>query len=452
MENKICFGTDGIRCKATNFFFKHETLYYFCMAIAQWSISKYKKPNPKVLIGHDTRISSPRIKNAFKKGLACLPLHIVDGKILPTPAVCQLIQKNSDFDFGVVISASHNHYEDNGIKIFDAKNNKLNSIDEQAIISNFESLNKLRMSGSKESLELKNEAKEESWDNAKEIYKKNIISLFKPNFLSGIKVVLDCANGATYKVAPDIFKDLGAQVIELETKPNGKNINEKCGALHPEKLHETILQNKADLGFAFDGDGDRLIMLNKNGEIKDGDDILALLLNHPKYKNTNEVVGTIVTNHGLDQHLKKNNKTLIRTNVGDKHIAAKLDEKNLMLGGENSGHIIMKDYMNSGDGIFAALRILETVIPAKNWEMKTFLKVPQVVINLPVIQKKDLSFMPFSNIIKKQQEALKDGRLVVRYSGTENLLRITAEDENREDATNVAQNLANQLKEALKAS
>ena len=445
MENKLNFGTDGIRGKATGYLFKHETLYCLGMAIAQWSISKYQKPNPKILIGSDTRISSPRIKKAFKKGLACMPLHIVDGKILPTPAVCQLIQKNSDFDFGVVISASHNPYDDNGIKIFDAKYNKLNSMDEQAIIDNFEKI-------SKTPLNLKNVAKEEFWNDAKNTYKDNILSYFKPNFLSGIKVVLDCANGATYKIAPDIFKSLGAQVIELENKPNGRNINKECGALHPQKLQETVLKNKGDLGFAFDGDGDRLLAVNKKGEIKDGDDILALLLNHQKFVNTDKIVGTIVTNHGFDLYLKKNNKTLIRTDVGDKHIAAKLEENNLLLGGENSGHIIMKDYMNTGDGIFAALRILETIIPTKNWEMKTFLKVPQIVINLPVIQKKDLSLKPFAKIIKDQQDALKNGRLVVRYSGTENLLRIMAEDENGDSATNVAQALANQLKEAFNNS
>ncbi len=444
MNKKISFGTDGIRGKVGQFPFTPQSLSQLGIAIAQWSISKYKKENPKVLIGHDTRISCPKIKIALKTGLCALPLQIIDAEILPTPAVCQLINKKNNFDFGIIISASHNPYNDNGIKIIDAKTIKINSLDEKIIVSNFENITNISPVVS-----LNKQSSEQTWKNAALEYKNNILSFFKPKLFSGIKVVLDCANGATYKIAPDIFESLGAEIITIYSQPNGKNINDNCGSLYPQNLQKIVLQNNADIGFAFDGDGDRVLVINKNGEILCGDNILALLSTHPKFSSIKTIIGTIMTNLGLDLYLKKNGKNLIRTKVGDKYVSAKLQENNLLLGGESCGHIIMKDYLNSGDGIFVALRILETIILTNNWEIKTFKKVPQILINVPVINKKDLSMQPYSSIIKKQKDILKQGRIVIRYSGTENLLRIMVENENKDNAIQAAQTLAKQLQKEL---
>ena len=448
MNKNLHFGTDGIRGKANQYPFTRKDLIHLGMAIAKWSIIKYKNKHPKVLLGYDTRISSPRIKEDLKQGLSTFPIYIIDGGLLPTPAVCKLIQNKKNqayknFNFGIVISASHNPYDDNGIKLFDAKNSKLKIEDEKIIIKNF-----------KETEELTNikqhpKSKVEFWGAAKESYKNNILSFFKNNFLSGIKIVLDCANGATYKIAPEIFTLLGAKVITIFSKPNGKNINHNCGALNPEQLKNSIIENKADIGFGFDGDGDRLILISRSGKITNGDDILTLLSEHNKFKKLKTIVSTIMSNLGFEEYLKNQNKFLIRTAVGDKHVASKLIEQKLLLGGENSGHIIMKDYMNSGDGIFAALRTLETIIQTNNWDIKTFIKVPQICINISVSTKKDLSCLPFSKIIKKQKDILKNGRIIIRYSGTENLLRIMTEDKNKVLANNVAKTLSFELANAL---
>jgi phosphoglucosamine mutase len=444
VDKKITFGTDGIRGRADQFPFTNEALINLGIAIAQWSITKYKKENPTILLGHDTRESCTKIKKSLKKGLLHFPLKIVDAEVLPTPAVCKIINKDSNFDFGIIISASHNPYHDNGIKVIDAKAIKLNNLDEESIINNFE-----KISAQEHSLKFNSSAIDQKWNDAATIYKENVLKFFPPNFLKGIKIVLDCANGATYKVAPEIFKSLGANITTISVNPDGKNINYDCGSLHTEKLQAAVIKNKADFGFAFDGDGDRVIAINRKGEVVDGDDLLALLSNHSKFGNSITVVGTIMTNLGFDLYLKKNSKHLIRTKVGDKYVSASLQENNLWLGGENSGHIIMTDYMNSGDGIFVALRTLETVLLTKNWNLKLFDKTPQILINVPVLNKKDLSLQPYSSIIKDQENLLKNGRIVVRFSGTENLLRVMVEDENHDIAKYVAQILAEKLKTIL---
>ncbi|MFC1895011.1 phosphoglucosamine mutase [Candidatus Dependentiae bacterium] len=443
MQKKIKFGTDGIRGRANQFPFRKKFLNWLGLAIAQWSVEKYKTKNPRVLIGHDTRISCNKIKKSLKDGLMAIPLTIIDGKVLPTPAICKLVKTN-EFDLGIVISASHNPYKDNGIKIFDSKQCKISQSDEDIIIKNFEKLQR-----NNHEVIINSKSSEKIWENAYEQYITEILKLFKNDFLKKLKIVIDCANGATYKVAPILFKKLGAQVIELSTQPNGKNINKESGALYPELLQQKILEHKADIGFAFDGDGDRVIIINKSGQIKDGDDILALLCHHKEFLHSQKIIGTIMTNLGLELFLKKNKKHLVRTDVGDKYIAEHLQQENLPLGGEASGHIIIKNYMNTGDGIFNALKILETIIQNKNWNLTTFKKTPQYLVNIPVANKADLSQPPYSQIIKEYKNLLKNGRVVVRYSGTENLLRVMTEAEKKLIAQNIAQNLAQKLKVML---
>jgi phosphoglucosamine mutase len=274
-------------------------------------------------------------------------------------------------------------------------------------------------------------------------------AFFKPNFLNNLKIVLDCANGATYKLAPAIFKYFGADVTAIFNEPNGTNINDNCGALHIENLTQTVLKHQAIAGFAFDGDGDRLISINKHGQVRDGDDVLFMLLGLPYYKDTPKVVGTVMSNQGLQNALTRIGKEFVRANVGDKHVAAILEKDGLLLGGEPSGHTILKDYLATGDGIFVALKIAESMILNQNFEMKSFAKYPQVLLNIPVARKQDLALDPFAKIISKHEAQLCGGRALVRFSGTEKLLRIMTEAESLPLAQSVARDLAGALRKLL---
>jgi phosphoglucosamine mutase len=350
---------------------------------------------------------------------------------------------NETFDFGITISASHNPYYDNGIKLFDAKKCKLSRQDEEKIEQYFD------LYFNNPELLNNSFSEREIWEDAEQEYLNIVYSKFTPGYLSGIQIILDCANGATAQIAPRIFKNLGATVLTIGSAPTGTNINEKCGSTHPEKLQDVVTRNRAAIGFAFDGDGDRVIAINKFGKLKDGDDILTILAQHPDYKNTNEIVGTITANQGFEKALRESNKTLIRTQVGDKHVAASLEERNLPLGGEACGHIIIRDYMPTGDGIFVALKALESIIANQNWELKTFDKYPQYSVNITAQERRDLSQQPYSDIIKKAQESIQDGLIIVRYSGTENLLRILIQAPTDEIAKTVAQNLTKELEQVL---
>jgi phosphoglucosamine mutase len=446
VNRMIAFGTDGIRGNAEQFPFTDDALYDFGRALAVWAQQKYNKSMPKILIGMDTRISGPRIKEALCRGLVDGGIRVLDTGVLPTPAVCQIIFYDKSFDAGIVISASHNPYHDNGVKIFDARRCKITSEDEQVILKHFESY----LAG--EGISLTHKGSVELWTEAIDIYQKKIISLFPAHFLKKVKVVLDCAHGATYQVAPIIFKALGADVTAIAAQPSGLNINDNCGALHPEALAQAVKDLHADVGFAFDGDGDRIIGVSRNGLVKDGDDILALLLDLPVYKSLPTVVGTVMTNQGFENHFVSRGKAVIRAKVGDKYVAAKLEEENVPLGGEISGHIIIKDYLTTGDGVFVALKVLESMIVNDNFDMNTFAKFPQVLINVPVVHKKDLTQHPYSLIIAEYEKKLGQGRILVRYSGTEHLLRVMTEATTHEVAQTVAQALATRLQEALKAN
>lgn len=434
------FGTDGIRATVGTKPFTAELLQELGKAIAEWATKKYNK-NPSILLGHDTRISSDIVKSALKSGLLLYPIQLFDGNILTSPAVSQLIALHNTFDCGIIISASHNPYQDNGIKVIDKYQGKL-SLDDELIISYL-------FHSRTQNYSYHNLGKEIIWHDANELYATTFYKFFKANFLQGITVVLDCAHGAAYQIAPMLFEHFGATTIIVHDQPNGCNINDKCGALHPEELQKAVLKHGADIGFAFDGDADRVIVVTKDGHIKDGDDVLALLLQHPHYKETSHVVGTIMTNQGFELYLSHHQKTLIRTSVGDKYIAAQLQENNLLLGGEPSGHIIACDYLNTGDGIFIALRLLETIILTENWALETFVKFPQIIINVPIVYKKDLTITSLNQLIVNSRDALNNGRLIVRYSGTELLLRIMIEDNDYDHAHYIGGILAQQLSEAL---
>ncbi len=332
MNNEtIRFGTDGIRGHAERFPFTTPATQKLGYAIGSWAAGKYQ--SPVALIGSDTRSSCAPIKQALCAGLGAAGVQCVDASVLPTPAVLSLIRQDPGLHMGIMISASHNPHHDNGIKLFDRTTGKITRADEAVIEENF----------AKASVAQKSNALPESTTSQHELYTQNILSHFPQNLLQGHTIVLDCANGATYDIAPQIFRALGATVVTLAAQPNGTNINENCGALHPAPLQEAVLKHSALVGFAFDGDGDRVIAVNSDGDLYDGDDILCLLLDHPACKGSDKVVGTVMTNHGFDAHVAGRGMQLVRTKVGDKNIAAELARTQQVLGGETSGHIIMTD-------------------------------------------------------------------------------------------------------------
>lgn len=434
------FGTDGIRATVGNAPFTAPDLHKMGYALGKWIIKTYGE-NATVLLGHDTRLSCSFVKSNLKSGLLAHPVCLIDGGVLPTPAVVQLTLKHEAISCGIIISASHNPYQDNGIKIVDGTKGKLSAQDELDITNLFYT--------AEVEYCYTQLGEERYWNDAANVYSDHVKSFFSPHFLQGKKIVLDCAHGAAYAIAPALFRYFGAQVITCADAPNGKNINVDSGAVHPQALAQLVLEHQADAGFAFDGDSDRVIAVSKNGEIRDGDDILALLLDHPAYAGSMTVVGTIMTNKGLESWLNSRNRNLLRTPVGDKYIARALQKDHLLLGGEQAGHIILNDYLPTGDGIFTALRIMETIIGSHNMAMNSFTRFPQILINVPIKHKKDLTHEPFASMLKHAERRLSNGRLVVRYSGTEPILRIMIENENKHEADAIGAALAYDLQNAL---
>ncbi|MBA3752195.1 phosphoglucosamine mutase [Candidatus Dependentiae bacterium] len=434
------FGTDGIRNRMGVFPFTPAALPLLGKALARWAVQKYGLKTT-FLVASDTRASCDVIKSALFSEFLHYPIKIYDLGVMPTPAVFGSMVENKHYTCGIIISASHNTAQDNGIKLVDSVTGKLTQEDELLISSLIVENDETYENNTQSSYELLPDAEKE--------YCSRITSLFKPDLLAGKKIILDCAHGATYRVAPTIFAALGADLVILNNEPDGYNINKNCGATHLTSLKEAVLTHSAFLGVAFDGDGDRFMGVTQSGEIRDGDDTLALLLTHPDYKGTQGVVSTIMANHGLEAHLSSLNKKLIRTAVGDKHVLEGLKKHHLYLGGEPSGHTIITPLISTGDGILVALKVLETMIITGNHSFATFEKYPQVSVYLPITLKKDLSLKPFTDYITASKDRLKTGRLLIRYSGTEPLLRIMVEDKDSALCSSIATELAHQLKPLL---
>jgi phosphoglucosamine mutase len=432
------FGTDGIRGRVGEDIFVQEKLLKLGGAFAQWAQEQYGT-NPHILLIHDTRISCSYIKSALKTSLLRHPITLYDGGVLPTPAALHILQENVALHCALVISASHNPYQDNGIKIFDKKG-KITEEHEQKISALF-------LQNHHDNYEFLGQ--EIIYTDAEKIYCNRLKKLFSSLSLHSKKIVLDVAQGATYRCAQKIFKSLGARVIMINNKPNGRNINQSCGTLALASLQKAVVHHHADIGFAFDGDGDRLMAVNSQGIIKDGDDILAVLSEHPLYAGQNTLVGTLMTNSAFENYLRSKNKSLWRTSVGDKYIIEYLLQHNLLLGGEQSGHIILQDILSTGDGIAAALRLIETLYHTHNWELETFNKYPQLLINIHIKHKKDLTLPPYASIIAQAHQNLSPGRLLVRYSGTEPILRIMAESEQQHATHTIGSEVAENLKNLL---
>lgn len=434
------FGTDGIRNTVGNFPLTADGLPKLGQAIGTWLKRKYIH-TPKVLMAHDSRASSHFLRHSLASGLSRYPIRLFDAGVLPTPAVFQLVQKQQLFDCGIIITASHNEYLDNGIKIVNRATGRLLPKDERILSQIFSERDF-------HPINYKLLGTATLFPDAQEKYKACLRNYFEPNFLKGINIAIDCSNGAVSHMAPEIFKEFGANLFVTKNLPNGKNINFGCGSNHPESIRSLIKSKSADIGFAFDGDGDRLTLVTKNGEIKDGDDLLYLLVEHKAFKSERSIIGTIMSNTGFIEKLKEKNIQFISADVGEKSVVTRLIHEGLILGGEPSGHVIMRDYLSCSDAIFVALKALESIKENNNWEVNTFKKFPQLLKNISVKTKHNLKQKQFLNLIDKYRAIANPGRVVVRYSGTENILRFLIES--HKDNLKIANDFAAEFKEIEK--
>lgn len=434
MSRKL-FGTDGVRGEANLYPMTSEVALALGKGIAHLFHKKKSIHHSKVVIGKDTRRSSYMFENALSSGICSAGADAILLGPLPTPAIA-FITTAMRADAGAVISASHNPFHDNGIKFFDHTGFKLaDELElqlEKLVLG--DDLQKIHPTGSEIGRAYR-------VDDAPGRYIEFLKNTFPKDLtLEGLKIVVDCANGAAYKVAPIVFEELGATVIALGVSPNGLNINEQSGALHPEKMAEEVRRQRADLGIALDGDADRVVLCDEEGEILNGDLILAAAAQEMKKRGKlkqNTVVGTVMTNFGLERFFKEQGIALKRVQVGDRYVVDTMRREDLNLGGEPSGHLLFLDYSTTGDGILAALQILSILIREQippSQLRKLIEPLPQLLINLRVKQKKDFhSLESVQKKIRLAEERLSGtGRLLLRYSGTEPLIRIMVEGENED--------------------
>ena len=443
------FGTDGVRGIA-NTELNCELAYKLGRA-GGYVLTK-GKDKVKVVVGKDTRVSGDMLESALIAGLMSVGCDIITVGVIPTPGVAYLT-KHYNADCGVVISASHNPVEYNGIKFFNEHGYKLDDSIELEIESYIDDIEKVEIHPTGEKVGKKIHEHDAVRDYVD--YLKTIVNTdFK-----GLKVVLDCANGAAYKVAPMVFKELGADVIAINNTPNGNNINDKCGSTHPEGLQDAVLRNKADLGLAYDGDADRLIAVNEKGQIVDGDHIMILsaiyLKKHNKLAKDTLVV-TVMSNIGLVIAAKENNINLATTAVGDRYVLEEMKKSGYNLGGEQSGHMIFLDYNTTGDGTLSSL-VLAQIVKEEGKTLSELASVmnqyPQVLVNARIKNENKNRYMEIPEIKSEIEriEKLMDGcgRVLIRPSGTEPLVRVMLEGKDEGQLKELATNLANLIQEKL---
>jgi len=419
------FGTDGVRGKAGK---KVSAINAMRLAMATGIYFKQFAKTNKILVGKDTRRSGYMIENAIVSGLTAVGFDVIQIGPMPTPAIAFLTE-NMRCDAGIMISASHNPYYDNGIKFFDGSGNKLNRDKEIEIETIFKDQHLISESQATD----KAIGKSKRIDDVIGRYIVHIKNSFSKKIsLSGKRVVIDCANGAGYIVGPTILQELGADVVVIGDKPNGFNINEGCGAMHPENLAKVVLESRADIGIALDGDADRLVMVDEKGEVIDGDKLMAVLAVHLKDQGTlkgDGMVATVMSNQGLDEYLESQDLHLYRAAVGDKNVVALMQENGINFGGEQSGHVIFSDYAKTGDGISSALQALAYLVSTGKKASEVFNpydSYPQLLVNLLVSEKRDFSTIEgLDALIKKVEDA--GMRQLFRYSGTENKIRLLLE-------------------------
>jgi phosphoglucosamine mutase len=437
---KKYFGTDGIRGKVGEFPITPDFMLHLGYAAGKLLCNG----SNRVVIGKDTRISNYMFESVMEAGLVAAGVDVLLLGPMPTPAIAYLT-KTFHAQAGIVISASHNPYYDNGIKFFAPEGRKLSDELELAIEAELE---KPLSTVASDKL-----GRAKRIDDAAGRYIEYCKNTFKyDKKLSHLKIVLDCANGATYQIAPSVFRELGARVMELSCQPDGLNINKDCGAVHPKNLQAKVKEEQADLGIAFDGDGDRVIMVDNKGEIVDGDELIFILADH--WKPTG-VVGTQMSNFGMELGLRERQIEFTRTKVGDRYVIEEMEKRQWNLGGESSGHIICGQFSNTGDGIVAALQVLSVMLSTGRslHELKKKMKkFPQEIVNIKT-KNKDLDLNQSPALQTAMRTAEKQltgrGRVLLRKSGTEPLVRVMVEGEDEALIKKLAQDLAGEVTKLL---
>ncbi len=449
--SKRLFGTDGMRGTVNTYPMLPDVALRLGLAAGTYFRTGDRRH--RVVIGKDTRLSGYIYENALAAGLCASGMDVFLVGPLPTPAIA-FLTRNMRADFGIVISASHNAYQDNGIKFFDAEGFKLQDRVEDIITDmvldptwewDYPAPDKV--------------GRAFKIDDAPGRYIVSIKNSFPSQLtLDGLRIVLDCAHGANYKVAPMALKELGAEVVEIGTDPDGLNINYQCGSLHPHVVAAKVRETRADIGLALDGDADRLIVVDERGNTLDGDQIMAIcaldLLERNKLPNKT-LVGTVMSNMALEIFMQERGGKLLRTNVGDRYVVEAMREHKASFGGEQSGHLIFMEYGTTGDGLLAALQLLRIMREKKKpiSELAGLLRLfPQTLINVTVKTKKPLEEVTdlAAAVEKAEKELAGRGRVLLRYSGTEPLIRVMVEGENEDQVKRIATNLAETAKIALR--
>jgi len=450
---KSLFGTDGIRGEAGRFPLDKPTVSIIGSSLARY-LANAAGRRPTLIVGRDTRESGQWIERALIDGATASGAQCRSAGVITTPGVA-FLARSLAADAGIVISASHNPYHDNGIKIFSPSGRKLDDSIERLIEADVFNSEKQNQSPHPDNLSSSTREEEESLQRHYLTFLSDDIG--KGLSLSDFRIVVDCANGASSALAPALFARLGARVIAINDQPNGQNINQDCGSLHVEGLEQRVVAEKADLGVAFDGDADRALFVDNKGKYVDGDGTLWVLANHLQLKSQlrqNLVVATVMSNIGLEIALRSRGVRLVRTDVGDKYVLEELLRVGASLGGEQSGHIIFPQVSLAGDGMITALSLLRALREREKSlaELTSgFEAFPQVLVNVPVREKRPFADLPtVQQVARETEEKLSDkGRLLLRYSGTEPLARIMIEGQKQSEIENYARNIAAVIRQAL---
>lgn len=443
------FGTDGIRGVAN----KELTceLAYKIGRAGAYVLAKDKK-DVKIVVGMDTRISGDMLEAALVAGICSVGADVFSVGIVPTPAVAYLTRE-LNAEAGVVISASHNPVEYNGIKFFGSNGYKLNDEIEEEIEEYILDGKEVPLSPIGERV-----GRRIIVNNGTDMYKKFLRKSINVDF-KGLKIAIDCGNGAAYKAAPELIEELGADIEAIHNQPNGVNINVNCGSTRPEEVQKLVLSTGADIGISFDGDADRLIAVDEKGNVVDGDHVMAICGIHLKNKGKlkqDTVVATVMSNMGLDICLKKENINIVKTKVGDRYVIEEMLNNGYSLGGEQSGHIIFLEHNTTGDGLLTALQLI-SVVKETGKKLSELAEVmnslPQVLVNAKVSNEKKNAYME-DEVVRKEIEKLEEkfhgeGRVLIRPSGTEPLVRVMIEGKNQEEITDMARSLADLIEERL---
>lgn len=446
------FGTDGIRGKANVFPMTPEMALKLGKAVAQYFVKNKKESKHKIVISKDTRLSGYMLESALTAGIISMGVNVILAGPVPTPALAHLT-KSFNCDAGIMLTASHNPSEDNGIKIFSEDGYKLPDEIEEEIekyLLEEKEIDNDHINGNKL-------GKAKRVDDARGRYVEFAKSSIKSMNLKGIKLVLDCANGAAYKVAPDIFSELGAEVIVLNNNPDGFNINHECGATYPELIMEKVKEYNADLGIALDGDADRIITCDENGNLVDGDQLLTIFALDKLSKNcltNNTLVVTSYSNLGIDDVLKSNNGKVSRVKNGDRYVTEEMRKNDFVLGGEKSGHIIFSRYATTGDGIISGLKLLKILKESgkKLSELCVMKEYPQRLESFEVKEKTPFKELNCNSLIENIKKELGDqGRVLIRYSGTQNVCRVMVEGKDKNKVEEYTLKIVEALKKEIGA-